>query len=119
VTGAYRASVMEENSILFSERHPHFLPKGFRALWSQRAQIAVAKLADEIESDTPENRFPGILLKSGATRDEDEFIEVHILGSMSIQTFTHISIRRKGYSRGFLRALRERLKRQGLVVDER
>jgi hypothetical protein len=58
-------------------------------------------------------------MKPGSTRDEDEFIEVHIEGSMSIQTFARASLQRKGQSKAILRALRERLTTQGLTVEER
>jgi hypothetical protein len=84
-----------------------------------RSKVALAKLAEEIADDTPNESFPGILLMPRPTREDDQFVEVHIWGPMSIRTFSHASIERKGQSKAILRALRYRLEGQGLSVDER
>lgn len=70
---AHRASVFEENSALFMERHeikisrrPN-LPKGYRAAWDERALLCVAKLSQKIDSATHSDEYSELLLKQGVT----------------------------------------------------
>jgi hypothetical protein len=80
---AHRATVFEENSIVFVHRRqlPETadMPPGYRAIWENRGRLAVAKLAHAIDANTTETDFPALLLRNGATSDDDDFIEVHIL----------------------------------------
>ena len=112
---AHRASVFEENSAVFLKRHQAYeAPAGHRAVWGERGKLCVAKLAGCIGPSTPDAQFPGILLRTGATSGEDEFVEVHIWGPVSIRTMERIlmSTPRK---KTFWKALRDRL--QGLNVE--
>jgi hypothetical protein len=93
---AHRASVFEENSLLFFSKHfapilgkPH-LPHGYRATWDERAMLCVAKLADRIDDATKPGAYSGILLRQGSTSEEDDFVEVHIWGSMTIRTLERV-----------------------------
>lgn len=95
---AERTSVFEENSAIFVERHeikisrkPN-VPKGYRATWSQRARLAVAKLHDRIDSTTTPDKYSQILLKTGTTSEDDDFIEVHIFGPMTVLTMERVIV---------------------------
>jgi hypothetical protein len=93
---AHRASVFEENTAAFMEKHEVKLKDapasavGFRAPWGDRAKVCVAKLADEITPATTQAMRPGILLHQGATSAEDRFVEVHIWGPMTIRSFERV-----------------------------
>jgi hypothetical protein len=79
----HRASLLEENSFDFVQRHNldpgDAIPPGYRATWSSRGKLAVAKLAATITAATVPAQFPAILLSAGS-RATDQFIEVHIYG---------------------------------------
>lgn len=93
----HRASVYEENSLLFFSKHfrpglddePR-LPRGYRATWGERAKLCVAKLADRIDAATPPGAYSGILLRPGSTSEDDDFVEVHVWGPMTIRTVEQI-----------------------------
>jgi hypothetical protein len=95
---SHRASVFEENSAVFMERRkikfsrkPN-LPKGFRATWDNRAQLCVAKLSRQIDSTTGSDKYSGLLIKQGATSEDDEFVEVHIWGPMTVLTMEQVIV---------------------------
>ena len=119
---AHRASVFEENSVLFMERHgirvadAHMLPHGYRAIWEDRRTLCAAKLADRLEPGTERSEYPRILLQNGATGDKDTFVEVHIWGPLTARSIERVVVtepKRKG-ARVILRALRERLESLGV-----
>ena len=87
VTPAYlgrRASLLEDNSFTFFNKHGlgHHLgtpvPPGYRAVWDDRAMLVVAKLVPELTSATGENELPGLFIKDGSGRPDEEFIEIAI-----------------------------------------
>lgn len=82
---AARASVLEENSYDFVERHRltprSSVPRGYRAVWENRSLLAIAKLGSRLRNDMLMDEFAGILLFSNGDRSADEFLEVHIYGS--------------------------------------
>ncbi|MFY9619311.1 MAG: hypothetical protein WAQ99_05825 [Pyrinomonadaceae bacterium] len=95
---ADRTSVFEENSALFVERHgikisrhPN-VPKGYRAAWTDRAKLGAAKLQSSIDSKTTPDKYSRILLKPGTTSEDDEFIEVHIFGPMTVLTMEQVVV---------------------------
>jgi hypothetical protein len=81
-----RASLLEENSYMFVERHQlrpgQDIPLGYRAIWADRHRLAVAKLAKRISTHTAENAFAEMLLISAGSRADDDFIEIHIYGPL-------------------------------------
>jgi hypothetical protein len=95
VAVAKRASLLEENSYSFVVRHDlrpsDPLPAGYRCPWPNRRELAVAKLADLIQSDTPKSDYPRILLSNGATRANDQFVEVHIYGQFNQHSIESVS----------------------------
>lgn len=119
-----RASVFEENSVLFMERHrlavsrPD-LPKGFRASWNDRGKLSVAKLAGNIDSATKPNQYSELLLRSGTTSADDAFVEVHIWGPISVLTMEKVTVtgpneRKKAT---IVKAMRSKLQRHGVLVN--
>ncbi len=95
---AHRASVFQENSSLFMERQQikisrrPVLPPGYRAAWNERGKLCVAKLAGMITPNTKSRDFSTLVLRSGATPDEDEFIEVHIWGPLTVRAVEHVIV---------------------------
>lgn len=94
---AHRASVFEENSVLFFSKHfrrdlddePR-LPRGYRATWDERGKLCVAKLADRIDAVTPPGAYSSLLLQPGSTSEDDDFVEVHVWGPMTIRTVERV-----------------------------
>jgi hypothetical protein len=121
----HRASVFEENSVTWMVHHDFRmskmcnLPPGHRAVWNERNKLAVAKLANKIKPNTPPNSYSILLLKQGATREDDHFIEVHICGPMTVRTFEHVTIKqpKKRTSRAILNALRKELDKVGVTME--
>ncbi len=85
-----RATVLSTNSFDFVERTPGELPLGHRSNWKRRHLVAVAKCAHLISEFSEAKTFPAILMTSGATRANDEFIEVHIYGPFDFQAIESI-----------------------------
>ncbi|HAV43134.1 TPA: hypothetical protein DCX15_03870 [bacterium] len=81
-----RASLLEDNSYHFIEKHNircgKPIPVGYMSTWQERYKLAVSKLADRISSVTSEEEYARILLLfSGGDRKTDDYIEIHIYGS--------------------------------------
>lgn len=122
---AHRASVFEENSVLFMEhqdigmKDAHKLPHGYRATWENRGKLCIAKLAAKIDGTTLPDAYSGLLLQQGRTSEEDDFVEVHIWGPMTIRTVEEVSLnpREKRAARAITsRASRERLAKFGVII---
>jgi len=77
-----RATVFEENSVLFCERWglgvAKPLPPGYRATWEDRGILATAKLEPRFTPATNATEFPTILV--GETGQD--FVEVHVFGAL-------------------------------------
>lgn len=122
---AHRASVFEENSVVWMAKHQiqipeaNNLPKGYRAAWSERAKLAVPKLADKIQPTTQPHSYPGLLLQQGTNSEEDQFIEVHIWGPITARTFEHVIVKQpqRRASGVILKALREKLRTAGVKME--
>ena len=119
---AHRASVFDENSVLFMERHgvkvsrtPN-VPKGFRAIWGERDKLCVAKLARRIDSTTAPNQYSKLLLAQGASPETHEFVEVHIFGPMTVLTMAKVKVTPPKVGPR-ARALACKLKSHGVVVE--
>ncbi len=96
---AARATVFEENGVVFMMRHdPTFeqmsrgdVAHGHRATWDDRAMLCIAKLAPHLEAGTDPAAFPGLLLRSGASLEgEDDFVEVHVYGPITVRTIAKV-----------------------------
>jgi len=121
---SHRASVFEENSVLFTKKHgvstsKPDLPKGFRAIWSDRARLCIAKLAYRVDSTTAANQYSGLLLKQGATTADDDFVEVHIWGPISVLSIkeVRVTVAKKRQRMTIIKAIREKLAKHGVTVN--
>ena len=111
---SHRTTVFEENSVVFMKRfgikasNPE-LPKGYRATWRDRGKLCVAKLASTINATTTANEYSSLLLKQGASSADDQFVEVHIWGPISILTMQRVTLTSKeieNENRTIIKALR-------------
>lgn len=95
---AHRATVFEENCVLFMDHQgikmsdADKIPKGYRAMWEERTKLCIAKLARKIDRTTTADQFSQILLYNGTTTGDDDFVEVHIWGSMTSRTLQRVIV---------------------------
>ena len=121
---AHRASVFEENSILFMERYEvkvsrkPGMPQGYKAIWEDRAKLCTAKLAARIDATTPPNQYSSLLLKQGVSSANDEFVEVHIWGPMSVLSIEKVTVTASeaGVRQTILKAVTSQLLKHGVTV---
>jgi hypothetical protein len=124
---AHRASVFEENSTLFMDHQgilmsqANELPKGCRATWEERHKFCVAKLHRSIDAATQPNQYSALLLHQGAKTDNDDFVEVHIWGSMTRRTIERVTVPRPKNSaeRIIIKAIKESFETVGATLEER
>lgn len=96
---ADRATVLRENAFEFYKRYnlgerDAAEEPGWRCVWPQRAELGVAHLASQLTPSVPEASLPALVLSSGADRDSDRFLEVHIYGMVPIETIEQIALDR-------------------------
>jgi hypothetical protein len=95
---AHRATVFESNAVLWMKHYAMRLdslvdlPPGYRATWEQRSEIAVAKLAAQVRADLDHSAIAALLLRNGSGTADDDFIEVHIYGPMTIRTCASVVV---------------------------
>jgi len=83
---AHRASVFEENCVLFMDRHAiriadaHRLPPGYRADWNDRKKLCAAKAYSRIQKGTRTRRFRLVAASSGAKQRGRRFCRSAHLG---------------------------------------
>lgn len=79
-----RATVLEENSFEFFERHGVGLldpvPCGYLGTWEDRSEVVTAKLAGGLSPHTSKAELADALLRSAGDRKTDSFVEVHLWG---------------------------------------
>ncbi|HKQ08540.1 MAG TPA: hypothetical protein VJ464_25690 [Blastocatellia bacterium] len=123
---AHRASVFEENSVMFMKHHKismwksDKLPLGYRATWDERGKLCVAKLYKSIDAGTRPDEYSTLLLRQGATSEDDQFVEAHIYGPMTIRTVEQVILdpRLKRRQRAtILKALKEKLSQAGVPIS--
>jgi len=123
-----RASVFEKNSCQFFVDLGKVeigstvrVPEGYRGTWAVRAKLALAKLVRRLRSGMTSDQFSRILLTAGATTADDDFVEVHICGSMSAHTFEQVMIddaaAERHYAPPALKDLKKQLLDLGLLKD--
>ena len=122
---AHRASLLDENSVMFMEHHDvtvsqaHRLPPGHRAAWAERSKLCVAKLAAMISDKTTPAEFPKLLLRDGRTTEDDEFVEVHVGGPMTPRTLERVIVMKgnKRRRQAIARALEAKLNKLGVHLE--
>lgn len=122
---AHRASVFEENTTLYYMNNPIIkgakdIPEGYRAIWADRAKLCVAKLAPKIDTATIPAQYSNILMHQGATSADDEIVEVHIFGSMTIRTIEEVTFTAKIKNKAelaMIEGIKEKLGKYGVKVN--
>jgi hypothetical protein len=93
---AHRSTVFETNDVLFMSRRNLSLsemaelPPGNRAAWADRATLCVAKLGPRLDRSMGRADFPAVLVQPGASTKDDEFVEVHVFGPLTIRSVEKI-----------------------------
>ena len=93
---AHRASVFEENTVLFMHRHnlpagaP--VPAGCRAVWADRALLAVAKTGGS-PTRLGNKDYAGLLQHPAGDARQNHLIEVHIHGPLTLRAVRAVVIR--------------------------
>jgi len=120
---AHRASVFEENALTFMSRHRiqvakvDKIPAGYRAAWEERAKLCVAKLAGRINGTTEPRDFAALLVTQGKTSKDDDFVEVHIGGPLTVRAFERVILNISKRPKSMVRFLRNELKRFAVPVE--
>ncbi|WP_437577727.1 zinc ribbon domain-containing protein [Sorangium sp. So ce887] len=123
---AHRTTVLEENSAVFIKHRSvkmvdaSICARGHRTTWDDRAKICAVKLGCELNPGTTRDQFPSLLLRQGATSDDDHFVEAHVYGPMTIRTFERVAVTRQGKRRStkiILRALKADLAKCGVEFE--
>lgn len=119
---AHRATVFETNSALFfrDQRAQGNEPPnlaGYRARWSERGKLAGAKCAPLIDAHTTWTGWPEILLKNSPDAEKDEFVEVHIYGSLTRRSLDRVSIDSAGLPGNQVAKIKDRLETVGVEVE--
>jgi len=118
----HRTSVFEENSVVFMINtdikidDSDDFPKGHRASWSNRGKLAALKLVNRMQESMPKETYAEILVVNASKGENDEFIEVHIWGPISIRTIENITVKKpiKRTQKLFVNDLKNKLKRYGV-----
>jgi len=94
---ARRASLLRENAFDFYERY-HLGERdateepGWRAVWADRALLGIAQLEPLLTTALSAAALPALALSVGATRHDDQFIEVHVFDPISAQGLDSVSL---------------------------
>ncbi|MBI2481834.1 MAG: hypothetical protein HYV60_25270 [Planctomycetia bacterium] len=118
---SHRASCFEGNSALIYEKVRDFTGV-IRSTWGERQTLCAAKVANKLDDAVPAGRFPGMLLTAGISQDDDEFVEVHVFGTITAQTFQSVSVNAASHSRQekiLWKAVKEKLDKHGVVAIDR
>lgn len=115
-----RATVFEENAIIFVNRHKLLVtdsvPSGYRATWSERHKLGVAKLGAAVTEASNDSDFAA-LLRSGVGKDSD-FIEVHIHGLIHPDAIEKISVIANAVDEDDLRMLKSYCRKNKVEIGE-
>jgi hypothetical protein len=91
-----RASLFRENSALYYIKQislPSDTPilNGWRAVWQDRGRLAFAKLEPKLTPNTLSTDFASLLMaQDPAQAGDDDFLEVHIYGTLTIKTVREV-----------------------------
>ena len=92
-----RATVLRENAFDFYEhedlgkRNAQEAP-GWRAVWADRGLLGVAHLAVQLTPAMAIDAIDGLILRVGASRREDHFMEVHIYDAINVNGIEQVDL---------------------------
>lgn len=119
-----RATVFEENASDFLEKHSitvkQQIPEGYRATWKERYLLAMAKLHPKIDSTKTMGDFPQVLFEKSAREGEsDDFIEVHIYGTIHRKSVERVLAKtpRERVDKLLLKSLGSLLSKDGIALE--
>ena len=119
-----RASVFEENSVVFFRKHRivagNPVPPGYRAVWAERSRLAMAKLYSMLDANTHPEDFPAVLLTQAVGAEEEDFVEVHIFGPIHRRAVECVvgSRPKRREDRVLWRSLNRKLAEVGATLEE-
>jgi hypothetical protein len=120
---AHRASLLEENSFVFVERHEmrpgKAIPPGHRSPWATRHQLVIAKCAFAIDETTTETQHASLLCMPG-DRGTDEFVEVFIFGPFGCGAIDRLVLPTRpspDATSSELRMLKRKAKQRGIDIQ--
>lgn len=114
---SYLASLTEENTFQLVAHHGKTIPPGYRASWAERQKLALAKLANRIDSGTTPNQYPGLVMFCEGKRETDQFIEVHLFGPFTAGAIVAAHLPASGKSRAesfYLDELQDKFNARGI-----
>jgi hypothetical protein len=114
---SHLASLTEENTFQLVEHHGKTIAPGYRASWAERQKLALAKLADRIDSGITPDQYPGLLMFCEGKRETDQFIEVHLFGPFTAQAIVAAHLPASGKSRienCYLEELQDKFSARGI-----
>ena len=123
---AHRATVFVENTAIFARKEglgagKPWVPKGARAVWAQRDELAASKLSGMLKVGTKNAEFQEILLWSdGKNPGKDTFLEVHIYGPLHRSGIEKVVVpksQRRGNA-ALIMELKSKLEPLGVSVEE-
>lgn len=101
----HRTSFLETNSFDFAGTHgltpEKQVPSGFRSIWRNRHELALAKLGSKIENLQDEHDWSKLLVNAHPSdRAQDDFVEAHVYGPFNVDAVeTVTSIENKTLTR--------------------
>jgi hypothetical protein len=94
---SHRATCFEGNTAVLYHEKKTFADL-CRSDWQNRHEICVAMFAEQLALGSTPADFPAILVQAGKTSIEDQFVEVHLFGPMTVRTFESVRFDRKKHS---------------------
>ncbi|HYO15842.1 MAG TPA: hypothetical protein VE685_21795 [Thermoanaerobaculia bacterium] len=118
---ASEASVFEEDSPGIPRDRRREPAACRRATWRERARLCVAHREPSIGAGTTPADFPGLLLRQGASPEEDRFVEVSVWGPLTIRSCERAVLETSGRKprKAIQEALRRRLAAVGIDLEVR
>jgi hypothetical protein len=119
-----RVSLLIENSFKVFDKHFKWgrpFPSGYRAVWDDRSRLIVVKLTERLKANATEDELGGLILRQGASREKDEFIEVHIFDTFDLRAVECVRLMSRLHAkaeRKRWRLTRELLEEAGVPVRE-
>jgi len=115
---SHRATCFEGNSALLFHNFKSF-DNVLACNWADRSKLCAAKLQPQLKPTTKSAAFPSLLLKNGKDNIDDDFVEVHIFGSMTARTLASATLHPgtgRPKPKAFVDAIREKLIKSGVTV---
>jgi len=120
---ADRATVFEEDCFDFMRRHMVVvgdpIPHGYRASWTERHKLGMAKLHSRLSKDIGPQEFPQILLRQSNGKDNGDCIEVHIYGGLHRRAIEKVKATAPGTraDRVLLQSVARKVQQVGSTVE--